>query len=76
MSTLLARGLLDDRARCEFDDAELALGALQSVAHGGVEQTSDHLAASLAVRCSRAARCQSLLQSIPRRWCRRSTAPR
>ncbi len=59
-----ARGVLDDGGAIRLDDAEVQLGALHVRAHGDVEQTSDHLAASLSLELP-VAGCQSLLDSVP-----------
>ena len=59
-----ARGVLDDAGAVRLDDAETQLGALHLRAHGGVEQTSDHLSASLSLELP-VAGCQSLLESFP-----------
>ena len=59
-----ARGVLDDEGAIRLDDAEAQLGALHVRAHGGVEQTADHLAASLSLELP-VAGCQSLLESVP-----------
>jgi hypothetical protein len=59
-----ARGVLDDAGAVRLDDAEAQLGALHVRAHGGIEQTSDHLSAALSLELP-VAGCQSLLESIP-----------
>ncbi len=59
-----ARGVLDDAGAVRLDDAEAQLGALHLRAHGALEQTSDHLAASLSLELP-VAGCQSLLESVP-----------
>jgi len=59
-----ARGVLDDAGSMRLDDAEGQLGALHLRVHGALEQTSDHLAASLSFELP-VAGCQSLLESVP-----------
>ena len=59
-----ARGVLDDAGAVRLDDAEAQLGALHLRTHGGIEQTSDHLSASLSLELP-VAGCQSLLESFP-----------
>jgi len=59
-----ARGVLDDAGAVRLDDAEAQLGALHLHAHGGLEQTADHLSARLSLDLA-VAGCQSLLDSIP-----------
>jgi hypothetical protein len=59
-----ARGVLDDAGSVRLDDSEVQLGALHLRTHGGVEQTSDHLSASLSFELP-VAGCQSLLESFP-----------
>ena len=59
-----ARGVLDDKGGVRLDDAEAQLGAAHLRVHGGFEQTSDHLAASLSLELP-VAGCQSLLESVP-----------
>ncbi len=61
---LSARGVLDDAGAIRLDDAEARLGALHLRAHGALEQTSEHLAASLSLELP-VAGCQSLLESVP-----------
>ncbi len=61
---VFARGLLDDKGALRLDDAEVGLGSLHLHGHGGVEETSDHLAASLGFDVPIAG-CQSLLESLP-----------
>lgn len=61
---LSGRGVLDDAGAVRLDDAEAQLGALHLRAHGDLEQTSDHLAASLSLELP-VAGCQSLLESVP-----------
>jgi hypothetical protein len=59
-----ARGVLDDAGAVRLDDSEAQLGALHLRTHGGVEQTSDHLSASLSFELP-VAGCQSILESFP-----------
>ncbi len=59
-----ARGVLDDAGAVRLDDTEVQLGALHLRAHGGLEQTTDHLSARLSIELA-VAGCQSLLDSIP-----------
>ena len=58
------RGVLDDTGAVRLDDAEAVLGAVHFRTHGALEQTPDHLAASLSFELP-VAGCQSLLESIP-----------
>ncbi len=59
-----ARGVVDDAGRVRLDDAEAQLGALHLHTRGQLEQTSDHLSASLSFELP-VAGCQSLLESVP-----------
>jgi hypothetical protein len=59
-----ARGVLDDHGDLRVDDAELVMGALRLIAHGHLDQSADHLAASLAVELPSTA-CGELLSSVP-----------
>jgi hypothetical protein len=40
------RGVLSDRGELRLDEAEAAMGALRMSAHGGFEQTADHVSAA------------------------------
>ena len=59
-----ARGVLSDKGELRLDDADAALGALRLALHGGLEQTTDHVAASLDFEVP-VASCQALLESVP-----------
>jgi hypothetical protein len=62
--SVIARGTLDDQGELRLDDAEWGMGAMRIRARGGLQQASDHVAASLAFDVP-AASCQSLLDSVP-----------
>lgn len=59
-----ARGLLDDKGQLRIDDAELEMGALHLHGRGALEETPEHVSASLAFDVP-VASCQLLLESVP-----------
>ena len=59
-----ARGLLDDKGQLRLDDGELEMGALHLHGRGAVEETPEHMSASLAFDVPTAA-CQLLFDSVP-----------
>jgi hypothetical protein len=58
------RGVLSDRGELRLDDAEAAMGALRVQAHGGFEQTADHVSAAFDFELP-VSSCESVVGSIP-----------
>jgi hypothetical protein len=59
-----ARGVLSDKGELRLDDADGSLGAFRLSLHGGLEQATDHLAASIQFEVPTTS-CQALLDSAP-----------
>jgi hypothetical protein len=59
-----ARGVLSDRGELRLDEVEAAMGALRVEAHGGFEQTADHVSAALDFVLP-VNSCEAVLGSIP-----------
>ena len=59
-----ARGVLSDRGELRLDDVEAAMGALRVEGHGGIEQTSDHVAAAVDFELP-VNSCEAVIASIP-----------
>ncbi len=62
--TVSARGVLSDKGELRLDDVEASMGALHVRLHGGLEQTSDHVAAGIDFEMTEAS-CEALLESVP-----------
>jgi hypothetical protein len=59
-----ARGVMSDHGELRLDDAEAAIGALRIDAHGGFEQTADHVSVALDFEVPRDS-CEAAIGSIP-----------